>query len=416
MDINSQMQQLNNFSGGMNSDTSDAYLKSDSYRLAQNLRYITNNEENSGEMHIIEGGLEQFRFNEEVVAMGDIRDYGVAITKDLDGKFSIWRIDHNSNDETPKRIFGPCEETLANNYTDKISINLNYEASDNIKLYIADGQHSIMLINIMEENEEIPTDFDYISSRPDCLLDTPIFCGLVSGTLEGGVYQYAYRLYNKYKQASEMSPVTKLIPVHTGSVLFVDGKQIDGCEEGKPSGKGVQLKLKIPENSSFDRYLVYRIKYIENGQVPTVELISDSKIYNESQITFIDSGQSALDTLTLEEFNSVTGIHIIPKIIESKEGWMFASNIKTDDALDADPEVKEWDARAYRFDPTGNTIIYDYANRNNSISFSIGNIPDIPEEFDCYNPSNDINQDFSDFIGYFYILRIVDCFIKSQYT
>ena len=406
MDINSQMQQLNNFSGGMNSDTSDAYLKSDSYRLAQNLRYITNNEENSGEMHIIEGGLEQFRFNEEVVAMGDIRDYGVAITKDLDGKFSIWRIDHNSDDETPKLIFGPCEETLANNYTDKISINLNYEASDNIKLYIADGQHPIMLINIMEENEEVPTDFDYISSRPDCLLDTPIFCGLVSGTLEGGVYQYAYRLYNKYKQASEMSPVTKLIPVHTGSVLFVDGKQIDGCEEGKPSGKGIQLKLKMPENSSFDRYLVYRIKYIENGQVPTVELISDSKIYNESQITFIDSGQSALDTLTLEEFNSVTGIHIIPKIIESKEGWMFASNIKTDDALDADPEVKEWDARAYRFDPTGNTIIYDYANHNNSISFSMGNIPDVPEEFDCYNPSNDINQDFSDFIGYFYAPRI----------
>lgn len=410
MDINSQMQQLNNFSGGMNSDTSDAYLKSDSYRLAQNLRYITNNEENSGEMHIIEGGLEQFRFNEEVVAMGDIRDYGVAITKNLDGKFSIWRIDHNSDDETPKRIFGPCEETLANNYTDKISINLNYEASDNIKLYIADGQHPIMLINIMEENEEIPTDFDYISSRPDCLLDTPIFCGLVSGTLEGGVYQYAYRLYNKYKQASEMSPVTKLIPVHTGSVLFVDGKQIDGCEEGKPSGKGVQLKLKIPENSSFDRYLVYRIKYIENGQVPTVELISDSKIYNESQITFIDSGQSALDTLTLEEFNSVTGIHIIPKIIESKEGWMFASNIKTDDALDADPEVKEWDARAYRFFPDENgnlkTTIYDYANRDNSITFSVNSIPDIPEEFDCYNPTNDINEDFPDFAGYLYAPRI----------
>lgn len=394
MDINSQMQQLNNFSGGMNSDTSDAYLKSDSYRLAQNLRYITNNEENSGEMHIIEGGLEQFRFDEEVVAMGDIRDYGVAITKDLNGKFSIWRIDHNSNDETPKRIFGPCSETLANNYTDKISINLNYEASDNIKLYIADGQHPIMLINIMEENEEIPTDFDYISSRPDCLLDTPIFCGLVSGVLEGGVYQYAYRLYNKYKQASEMSPVTKLIPVHMGSAMFADGKQIDGCEEGKPSGKGIQLKLNIPENSSFDRYLVYRIKYVENGQVPTVELISDSKLYNNSQITFIDSGQSALDTLTLEEFNSITGIHIIPKIIESKEGWMFASNIKTDDELDSDPEIKAWDARAYRFKHDGSTTIYDYVDSNNFISFSIENIPDIPEEFDCYSPYNNINEEF----------------------
>lgn len=398
MDINSQMQQLNNFSGGMNSDTSDAYLKSDSYRLAQNLRYITNNEENSGEMHIIEGGLEQFRFNEEVVAMGDIRDYGVAITKDLDGKFSIWRIDHNSDDETPKLIFGPCEETLANNYTDKISINLNYEASDNIKLYIADGQHPIMLINIMEENEEIPTDFDYISSSPKCLLDTPIFCGLTSGTLDGGVYQYAYRLYNKYKQASELSPVTKLIPLHTGSVKFADGKSINGCEEGKPSGKGIQLKLQIPD-STFDRYLIYRIKYIENGQVPTIELIADSQIYDENEVIFIDNGQTALDTLTLEEFNSITGIHIIPKIIESKEGWMFASNIKTDDALDTDPEVKEWDARAYRYDDNNNAVIYDYANRNESITFSLDDIKNgsvvVPEEFDCYSPYNDINEEFT---------------------
>ena len=398
MDINSQMQQLNNFSGGMNSDTSDAYLKSDSYRLAQNLRYITNNEENSGEMHIIEGGLEQFRFNEEVVAMGDIRDYGVAITKNLDGKFSIWRIDHNSDNETPKLIFGPCEETLANNYTDKISINLNYEASDNIKLYIADGQHPIMLINIMEENEEPPRDFDYISSRPDCLLDTPIFCGLTSGTLEGGVYQYAYRLYNKYKQASELSPVTKLIPLHTGSIKFTDGKSINGCEEGKPSGKGIQLKLQIPD-STFDRYLVYRIKYVENGQIPTIELIADSQIYDKGEVIFIDNGQSALDTLTVEEFNSITGIHIIPKVIESKEGWMFASNIKTDDALDTDPEVKAWDARAYRYDDNYNAIIYDYADRNESITFSLDDIKNnnvvIPEEFDCYSPYNDINEEFT---------------------
>lgn len=405
MDINSKMQQMNNFSGGMNSDTSDAYLKSDSYRLAQNLRYITNNEENSGEMHIIEGGLEKFRFDEDVVAMGDIRDYGVAITKDLNGYFSIWRIDHNSDDETPIRIFGPCSETLANNYTDKISINLNYEASDNIKLYIADGQHPIMLINIAEENEEVPTNFDYISSHPRCLLETPIFCGLTSGTLEGGVYQYAYRLYNKYKQASELSPVTKLIPLHTGPVMFTEGKNINGCEEGKPSGKGVQLKLQIPD-SSFDRYLVYRIKYIENGQVPTVELIADSKIYDTDEVIFIDNGQSALDTLTLEEFNSVSGIHIIPKVIESKEGWMFASNIKTDNVLDSDPNVKEWDARAYRYDPEGNTKIYDYSNRSDVIEFSLEQLKngeiDVPEEFDCYNPFNDINEDFPDFVGYWY--------------
>jgi len=46
---------MNDFSKGMNTDTSDAFLDKSQYRLANNLRYVTNTEENSGELHMIEG-------------------------------------------------------------------------------------------------------------------------------------------------------------------------------------------------------------------------------------------------------------------------------------------------------------------------------------------------------------------------
>ena len=55
MDINENLQQLNVFSKGMNTDTSDAYISNDQYRMAENLRFVTNTGENSGEIRSIEG-------------------------------------------------------------------------------------------------------------------------------------------------------------------------------------------------------------------------------------------------------------------------------------------------------------------------------------------------------------------------
>uniref|UniRef100_UPI003FEE9CC1 hypothetical protein n=1 Tax=Prevotella sp. TaxID=59823 RepID=UPI003FEE9CC1 len=40
-----------------------------------------------------------------------------------------------------------------------------------------------------------------------------------------------------------------------------------------------------------------------------------------------DTGQQALDTITIEEYNSMSGVHIIPKVIESKDNILFAANI-----------------------------------------------------------------------------------------
>ena len=44
-------------------------------------------------------------------------------------------------------------------------------------------------------------------------------------------------------------------------------------------------------------------------------------------------GDDALSVITLEEYNSMTGIHIIPKTIESLYDYMFASNIRNDNPI-----------------------------------------------------------------------------------
>ena len=60
-----------------------------------------------------------------------------------------------------------------------------------------------------------------------------------------------------------------------------------------------------------------------------------------------------MSTLSLEEFNSISGINIVPKIIESKEDYMLAANVVTDNTVYENDAVLSWDARSFSFDENG---------------------------------------------------------------
>jgi len=50
MDINQNTQHINTFSGGMNSDTTDAMLSNNQYRFAFDLRYISSSTNKNGSL------------------------------------------------------------------------------------------------------------------------------------------------------------------------------------------------------------------------------------------------------------------------------------------------------------------------------------------------------------------------------
>jgi len=53
---------MSTFVGGMNTDTSDAFIADSQYRYAENVRVITESNNNSGELRLIEGTY-PLRFN-----------------------------------------------------------------------------------------------------------------------------------------------------------------------------------------------------------------------------------------------------------------------------------------------------------------------------------------------------------------
>jgi hypothetical protein len=75
-------------------------------------------------------------------------------------------------------------------YPDTFDIQLNYESENNIKLYLADSIHPIMVFNI--SNDFLYDDLNKCLSYPEAVCKPPIFEEYVPGKIEFGVVSYCY--------------------------------------------------------------------------------------------------------------------------------------------------------------------------------------------------------------------------------
>lgn len=429
MDIKSNTQQINTFAGGMNTDLSDMLLKSSQYRLAKNVRYVTNDEENGGELRMVDGCVfggdvsdgfiidDEYKNRLKVLYTGAIRNYAIAIVKvEVNDGERINVIDpHNTSKELTnshwwvlvsknpfenvdndtyiqmdkfKVAFGPCGATLGN----KLSVVCRYENYNNVHVYIADGINPVLSINIGHAFDDgfVPSsDYNAITSNPQVTFKRIQFVDLVDGALPAGMVEYSYQYFNKYGNESKISVPTKLIPIVKGS-----GNYAEGYRSGEISNRGVELRFP-GKHESFDSMRIYRIQYIENGQAPTVDVIYESNVNTTDFWTYIDGGQPPLYNVTLEEYNANSGIHIIPKVIESKEDRLFAANIKKDLNSFVSQDILNWDARAYRFPKDSTTTtLYTYGTTSNPIT--VDNTYNVPEKHDCWQSTNNINKDLTE--------------------
>lgn len=439
MDINSKTIQTNTFSEGMNTDVSDALLKDSQYRLAHNVRYITNTDSNTGELHSIEGNIRALSapLLGDIIATTSIRQYGVIITRinnQDDAQNNYWRVyrfknpyydtsDYSHLEEPEPKLVFKCKDAL--NYDNKLSIVSRWESDKVVKVYIADGKHPIIVINLLQnwdEDAEAGTLDGYTAYTKVNLLQ-PQFLGLTAGSLKSGLVQYSYQLYNKYGTYSEIAPATKLIPIGKNQ-LDTDGKNISGYDQDTTTNTGVKIKIQLNDSDKFSNIYIYRITYVANNQNPTIECISDQTI-NGSTLSFIDSGQTAISTMTVEEYNSSTGIHIIPKVIESKNDYLFAANITT--KASHIENFDDFDARSFSYSPavddqnvpplthlfnsstgyiwnsypsgdrTADMVNVSYGLTKDDIDYIISKKLDSFKKFDCYNKYNDLSKVYYDY-------------------
>ena len=349
MDSNKiQNEQTNTFSGGMNTDAADHVLGNDQYRDALNLRYVNNKESATGSLKVIDGfkSIYKTELGEDIIETAQVGQYGIFFTEDQmedveegkNRKIRVYRFpiekETISRDDI-KMIFGPCSDW--NIYEDKdkkvknrLSIVGRKEGEDNIKLYIADGIHQILIIDVLN-NDTIPTSINDISTNSYESLLPPKISELIYGSLKAGKNQYAFQLYSKYKQQTSMSPLSRLINV----VNIVDNfTEFNGAKEGDYTNMGIKLKIQIPKDSNYDLIKIYRVYYQQNSETPDIDLIFDGSFKSVTEkdekkyFYYLDSASNSINKISVNDFNSKFGLYMIPKVIESKDDYLFAAQIK----------------------------------------------------------------------------------------
>lgn len=425
MDTNQQNNtHINTFTSGMNTDTSDMVIKSDSYRYAENIRIITDKDSNSGELRLIDGtksiGIKFSKNNYsglDILSLDSIRNIGVLVARVKDDditykKWSVFKFEEKVNPQpghiTLDEIAGPFDEQIwrAEDLIDKensssklkckpISTVLRWESDDNVKLYIADGIHNIIVISITNEDSN-----QNLSFNAEQQLLPPIVATITdnNGYVPGPVIQYAYRLYTQNKAASNISVLSN--PV-TGYRNSYQGFDLQGY-----INKSIQLDIDQSIAQEGFKIQIFRISYIKQGQEPTIQLIYDDDAQDLRQL--IDSGQK-IEDISYNEFLDYLSFGVIPREIESKNDYLFYGNVKysTDEI---DKKFEDFDARCF----SDGNYYYNGSTKIDKIYHDdkIDNVPDRNimheelssniKEYDIDNWKTDISYARKDGVTYYY--------------
>ncbi len=411
MDTNIEPQ-INSFAGGMNSDDDISVVPTNQYLEAKNLKIVSfQNDNKHGSIMPIRGvklAGSIAKYGQKIVATGQARDIGVIVCKDdtflrvLTFKNAIGGDVHsdsfNSISETRTVVDAPLLDTDGEEYPDVFNIQLNYESEHNVKLYIADSIHPIMVFNINRDDDFIYNDLNKCLIYPEAVCKPPVFEGYIPGKIGFSVVSYCYQLYNRYGVYSGPSVQCKQIPI--GNYDFTSNYIQSGGKQEAQSNCGVKMSIQIPSNYwQFDYIKVFRVQYTQNGQMPIVSVIYDSPIdfdqTNSHTIVVNDVGNEPIEQISVEELNSLQGVRIIPNSLAIKDNLMFAANVKTRQTTIKD--FDKWDARAFRFNNSKTCIVTDVNGNNKfiiSTSSTVIEQTDLPDfTHDCYDPTyNDINN------------------------
>ena len=395
--------QVNSFVKGMNTDTSWDMIGSDQYVYGENIR-ITNNalvaeniNSNTTEGIVtpvwwrqIEANdvrnrngviIQNFPHYERILACDSISNVGVVIAKKFDEHWDIVRYtkseDPEQEDEV-KIIFTSDVPTAA----DRFSLVLNQEKEGYLKAYIADGEHPVMSINVLDEDWMIgdsKNNYYQNLDSVDQLMSNRIFPNhkvhivkQITGTLVTSQVQYFYRFYKKYGVVSSLSPLTNKIQV----ISKQRTKEIGNAENTETS-TGFQLSIKSNEliKKTFDYVQVYRMQYIIPGQNAKIYIIYDSTYDNNLDEITIDDTGSFISEISIEEFTSMYGQVIVPQVIEENQNYMFASNIKDETVANlTSTQINECIAIQYKSDNTPHTNSDKYFNPYSDISKSANTV------------------------------------------
>ena len=339
MDINNN-QQINTFTKGMNTDTSDAFIGADQYRYAENLRISTDTNSSGGTLVPIGGTVKIDSTTcdwNNIIAVTSARDIlvvvGIKIVNDLNymqvyeynttGSDLLglspnsWRKMLIEGDSSHGMLLGNDSSVPSH-----VSTVVRWESDKNVKLYIADGVHTIMAVNL-DRTTDLETAESGTPNVGVLLLPPQVeIVGDETGNINAAKVQYAYRFYTEGGNAT-ISPISEQL------IFYKDDSH--GYTINENSAKAVLITIPqesidaaTDSNNTINALQIYRISYLITGHEPKIDQIYNGPLQNQ----FTDRGNPQSEvTITVEEFMAFEHSQTIPHEIENKGDYLFLANL-----------------------------------------------------------------------------------------
>ena len=382
-------QVVNTFSKGMIMDLDKSLQDPNSYRYAENFRLVTKTTGTTGILENVEGNTQYIDLSGvkgTILHTNTIRKYLIVFSVNgLLSNIYVYDLSVKNSD-----IILKWEETtpiLNFSVDNKIFSTTSYENDNIIKIYWVDGINPIRMLNIaitqVELNNYTIERFDYL---PNLVTVKPVIQEVVSGKLKSGKIQYCYQLFNTNGAETTISPLSSLVNLSSTTYGITNSKGFTGSNINEDSYKGVTIKVTANSGlEKFDNIRIISIFYNNISQNPTVTIVAEEPINTTTDYIFTDYGTSIIGELTLEELVEKGSAILKPKHIQSKNNRMFVANVLEDTW---DPDITDYDTRAYSFDKNGSTYLKD-ATLGNITGLNISNVSNyiVPSDHDCINPS-----------------------------
>lgn len=355
MVINDKNGHINSFTKGMNSDTTYDQIENTQYTFAKNIR-ITKNQSinitssgNYASLHegivtpVLDGILSAYSagldnsFNyTKILAVDTVDRLGTIVARDPYGRISVVKFELNEETNTITTFREIWKSDGQINCADNLSTILYKELENVVKLYIATGEHPIIVLRVDDEGERllkvggVYTPTDYLINNRIVPQDKVYIQNIISGKLKTQQVQYTYRYYNKYANTTGLAPLTNKI-----QIIDPSRAKEEGNAEDTDTSVGLTLSIDVSNYKKYYQNIqIYRLSYIKPGEDSEISLIYDGKIKtNSDKFVLNDVGIESLKTLTIEEFASLSGLLLIPQTIAQNQNYMFCGNVKDDTIL-----------------------------------------------------------------------------------
>lgn len=437
---------VNTFVKGLNKDVSDMLNDPQTYRHAVNIQSYDAGEGVTGARIAVNGTEKSMRFlwgSADVIGNCVIRDYIILFMRTTNAtnhdKIVVLRElksvggTQNQNSMTYRNVHyvnGKYTEDTGDfvnsnnvfwqgdlgfndiNYIDATSF---WKSKGDARVYFCDGVHSLRTFNIFDDpTGNVESNFNIVKQES---LAQPVCTGIAeddSSTLKSGMVQYCYQLYNINGSTSVFSQPSQLVHLVKDSIPACTGVsgtanadyEYTGGDKGDSSGKIVTISIPGLTTNNYTHIRLARIFYDSINGDPIITSFNGQVIVaGTMQLT--DNGV-ATDGITLTKLEVTQGgsLDVKPACLASKYNFLFVANLQ-DSLLNISDD--EFDARAYRFNGTGYSDIYDKSETSNKkkirikgsdksanfSSISDGSISSIsngwlgvPSTYDCLNPTN----------------------------